>query len=463
MSLAAKLLLSTSLTLLLLSLAGFAVLSRAQSQLAMREMDASLETQAYTLSGSATQSGGKVDFEISPLLLSQIEKSQKPGFFRFTSESGASLLASHDAPATQCRNGEKSFSDIHYNGRTFRSIHYSFMPPREDDEPRPVGKDAAKVCLVLGMDQEPYKILVKNTIKSIAPLSVVVFLLALGVLWFLVRKVTLDLAKLNFALAHSEFSATHAFPKLPEASTREVQEIISKLKSIHLQAAAVYDEMWLFMGRAAHQLKTPVTALSATLDVLLRKERTRDELLIGARDLQSAMSQMISLTEKLLTSSRHSYQLSAGPSSYQKISLDDFISSQITLFKSAADKKKVRFNIDSLDSASVRATPQLLSDTIGNLIENAILYTLENSTVTVRTSIEGKTVAVSVIDEGPGFAESVKSELFEPFVRGDERVISGSGLGLSIAHRVAKALGGDLILLTSCQSGSEMQLRLPII
>ena len=68
---------------------------------------------------------------------------------------------------------------------------------------------------------------------------------------------------------------------------------------------------------------------------------------------------------------------------------------------------------------------------------------------------------ITVRDQGAGFPPAVQGMLFEPFVRGDERLATGSGLGLSIARKTARLLGGEVILEESGHAGSVLAVTLP--
>jgi signal transduction histidine kinase len=466
MTLSSKILLNAGLVLFFSSVVGFALLYRAQSQLVLHEMDANLQTQALALSTVVTaQPQGVLDFEVSPNFVAQYESANAHGFFRFLpSGSEKPLRESAHAPAVSCsgvEEGKTLFSERRIGDRSYRIVQHSFQPRPEDD-----AKSRAAIppwiCLVVGIDEEPYRDLVTRTILSTAPVSAALLCLALGLLLILMRKLTLDLSRLRIALERGEFSATHAFPVLPSAATPEVDAIIAKLRILHSQAAQVYQEMWLFMGRAAHQLKTPVTGLRATLDVLLRKERTREELVAGLSDVQTGMKQLVSLTQKLLSSSRITYQFESGSSRLSPMRLDEFLSDQPRLFRSQAEQREIILKIGAMGPALIKGNEFLLSELFGNLIENSVLYTRQGGTVVIELEQRGMLAVVSVIDQGAGFSEEMKAQLFTPFVRGDERVNPGSGLGLSIAKRAAQALGGELTLASSGPEGSVLQVVLPL-
>ena len=98
-----------------------------------------------------------------------------------------------------------------------------------------------------------------------------------------------------------------------------------------------------------------------------------------------------------------------------------------------------------------------------NLMGNAIAYSPERSTVTVRTHPDDGLgmVAVTVSDEGPGIDPELRSRIFDKFERLGRETDDGSGLGLYISHRLAKVMGGTLDLASGTAKGAAFRLELP--
>jgi len=99
-----------------------------------------------------------------------------------------------------------------------------------------------------------------------------------------------------------------------------------------------------------------------------------------------------------------------------------------------------------------------------NLIGNAIAYSPESSTVTIKaeTKIETNTVSVTVSDEGPGVAIDQVPHIFDKFERLGRGGDGGSGLGLYISHRLASAMDGELTVANPGQQGAAFRLTLPL-
>ena len=96
-----------------------------------------------------------------------------------------------------------------------------------------------------------------------------------------------------------------------------------------------------------------------------------------------------------------------------------------------------------------------------NLIGNAIRYSPEGSTITVKLGADEKRARVSVIDQGPGLDEQAQRIVFDKFERLGRSGGGGSGLGLYISKRLAQAMGGDLTIASTPGEGATFTLSVP--
>jgi signal transduction histidine kinase len=118
---------------------------------------------------------------------------------------------------------------------------------------------------------------------------------------------------------------------------------------------------------------------------------------------------------------------------------------------------------EGAQGAFCTADPDQLHRILVNLLRNgARVMAGQNRDpgLIVRALTSGKLVAIMVEDRGPGVPEKVRARLFEPFVTGD-RNNAGTGLGLTIARELARAMGGDVALLRSDKNGAVFQVTLP--
>ncbi|MEN2777398.1 sensor histidine kinase [Acetivibrio clariflavus] len=123
------------------------------------------------------------------------------------------------------------------------------------------------------------------------------------------------------------------------------------------------------------------------------------------------------------------------------------------------------FNIPE-DSVFVLLDTDRFNRIIQNLANNAMRYNPEGTLVTVSLAVQNHQVLIDFSDDGIGIPEHLASNIFKPFVRVDDSRNSktgGSGLGLSIAKRIAQAHGGDLTLLPDKNKGSTFRITIPAI
>jgi signal transduction histidine kinase len=103
---------------------------------------------------------------------------------------------------------------------------------------------------------------------------------------------------------------------------------------------------------------------------------------------------------------------------------------------------------------------------IQNLTDNAVSYNPKGTTVSVRLTVRDKTAVIDFIDNGVGIPDRLAQDIFKPFVRADDSRNSetgGSGLGLSIAKKIAQAHGGDLTLCEDGNKGSKFRITIPTV
>ena len=116
------------------------------------------------------------------------------------------------------------------------------------------------------------------------------------------------------------------------------------------------------------------------------------------------------------------------------------------------------------DVLLVRADARLISQVLVNLLNNAIKYTPENSTIRIGAVQEGDKVLISVSDDGPGVPDSEKGKIFDMFYTGSNGVSDGRrslGFGLALCKTIVQAHGGTITLTDNQPHGSVFTFSLP--
>lgn len=217
-----------------------------------------------------------------------------------------------------------------------------------------------------------------------------------------------------------------------------------------------------FVANVSHELRTPVTAIlsaAETLDMALEKdpEGARKFLAIVERNAQRLQR----LIEDLLDLSRiESRELKLRP---EKVEFEPFASHLLGMFRDRADKKRIATKLDCAKDLEVEADRRALEQILTNLVDNAVKYCPEGSTVTVHAHKDGKGARIAVRDDGPGIDAAHLPRLFERFYRveaGRSRDMGGTGLGLSIVKHLAEAMGGSVDVKSTVGKGTEFEVSL---
>jgi signal transduction histidine kinase len=131
----------------------------------------------------------------------------------------------------------------------------------------------------------------------------------------------------------------------------------------------------------------------------------------------------------------------------------------------SAKKKQIEIRLGLCEEIIVRTDAAATLQILDNLISNAVKYSPSNSTVHVYLTLEKENALVLVRDEGPGISDEDQKKLFQKFCRLTARPTGGetsTGLGLSIAKKLAQSLGGDILCQSTLGTGTTFSLRLPL-
>lgn len=220
--------------------------------------------------------------------------------------------------------------------------------------------------------------------------------------------------------------------------------------------ASLVAELGAVSGALAHDLRSPVTRLSAAIDTALARvdEPQAIEALQAARADADGLRAML---ETALEISR----LEGGAVQDRRVPLDlaDVAADMAELYEPLAEQSGVTLTLD-LASAPVRADRELVSRALANCIDNALKY--GGTAITVRTRADPAEAVLLVEDDGAGIRPEDRARVVERFVRLDNaRTRSGGGLGLAMVDAVARLHGGHLALGDAPAGGLAVSLHLP--
>ena len=151
----------------------------------------------------------------------------------------------------------------------------------------------------------------------------------------------------------------------------------------------------------------------------------------------------------------------------KSVKLNELAETAMGLFSAQAAEKNISLNLNAdPDLPEVMVDPQRFQQVIGNLIDNALRFAPEVSSIDVTIHHQDGSIALSVKDKGPGIREDELPHIFDRFWRGEKsraRSTGGAGLGLSIARQLVEAQGGKIMGRNCTPQGFEVRITLPVV
>ncbi|WP_313951786.1 ATP-binding protein [Accumulibacter sp.] len=282
------------------------------------------------------------------------------------------------------------------------------------------------------------EIAVNSALYTLIPLLLLVPLLT-ALLVRIVRRELAPIARLSRSLDQQPADRPQAIDDdgLPAEITPFVHAINRLLERVN----HLLGQQRRFIADAAHELRSPLTALSVQAENLAHArslEAVRDRVL----PLQAGIERARQLTEQLLSLARTQAGTGGGPA----VQISSIAREVIAELLPFAEARGIDLGLDEIAPSTVRGAPETLRLILKNALENALKYTPEGGEVTLRLLSEGQSAVIEVVDDGPGIPAAERERVFDSFYRLPGAGGEGSGLGLTIAREAASRLGGVVSL-----------------
>ena len=220
-----------------------------------------------------------------------------------------------------------------------------------------------------------------------------------------------------------------------------------------------------FVANVSHELKTPITALKGCVETLSGDvPLTAEEIARFTAIMSRHVCRLEAIVEDLLRLSQIEFEAERGRIHRERTSLADVLRRVENAFTAAARAKRMTLNVKCPEDLSAVVNGPLLERAIGNLVDNAIKYSAEDTPVSIVAQQDGNQIVIQVTDQGPGIEKRHLSRIFERFYRVDparSRALGGTGLGLSIVKHIVLAHGGNITVDSAIGRGTTFTLRLP--
>lgn len=316
--------------------------------------------------------------------------------------------------------------------------------------------DRSPLLVQVGERDDLREALIHNiALRTLLPILVALPLLAL-VIWFGVGRAMAPLIKLAQQVEHR--APTYLQPVESYGVPAEAKPLINSLNQLFQRLELAFESERRFTADAAHELRTPLAGLKAQAQVALRtsNEQSRQRAL---RQLEQGVDNATHLVQQLLTLAR--LDPDTGIQDYEDVDLSKVVQqTHYDLLPVAAEKNITLSVCDTFDHV-VRGNLGALMILLRNLVDNAIRYTPEGGTVDIRMEHGDDTVRVCVADNGKGIPADERDKVLQRFYRRLGTDAPGSGLGLSIAQRIAELHRAKLSLHDSPAGGLQVDIAFP--
>lgn len=225
--------------------------------------------------------------------------------------------------------------------------------------------------------------------------------------------------------------------------------------------AEVHAKQRRFIGDAAHELKTPITALKTTLEVHLLDPKLSNQTKKMVKENLEDVGNLEKLTESLLKLANVTDQkLPLVP-----VPIGQIIDSAVKFLQATAKKKKITFAVTKNEATMVKGDQGALLDLLIILLDNAVKYSPAKSTITITQSTKGRMVLLTVSDQGIGIKKQDLPFIFDRFYRADHArtasKVKGYGLGLAVAAKIIDQHHGTIAVKSTENVGTTFSIFLP--
>ncbi|MET0343603.1 MAG: ATP-binding protein [Polyangiales bacterium] len=217
-----------------------------------------------------------------------------------------------------------------------------------------------------------------------------------------------------------------------------------------------------FYSIVAHDLRTPLNAMSLRLGMMLTSKDAREpprlEENLGKLELRlRSLVEMLNDFLELASLEGASFRMER-----DQVDLGALVAQVAEECEPLLERQRHDFSLHSAspELAIVRGDARRLAQAIGNLLSNAIKFTSPGGSIGARLEVEPSHVLITITDTGSGIPEAAQARLFERYVRAENKV-GGTGLGLMIVREIVEAHGGAVGVESQLGQGSRFWVRLP--
>ncbi|MCC0782499.1 HAMP domain-containing histidine kinase [Clostridioides sp. ES-S-0108-01] len=282
---------------------------------------------------------------------------------------------------------------------------------------------------------------------------VLIVLLSSVLTYFLMGKTLGPLNRFVHSIRGIRYDKLSERIELPKCKD-EIWQLTNTFNSMLGRLEEAFELKTQFAANAAHELKTPLTIMKSSLQVLEMEEHPSEtDYREFIEDTREGIERLIKTVDSLMALTKEQAEEET-----EEIVLRGLLGQIAEDLKSRAEENRITIIVNA-DESVIWASRTLLHRMIYNLAENAVKYNRPGGNITLSTIISGGRLGIEVSDSGIGMDEEIVKHIFEPFYRADQsrsQKIPGSGLGLSIVRLIAERMDGQLKIMSEPDIGTTI-------
>lgn len=436
----------------LLSVLSWAMVTGLAREATQRTQDNVLAASATTIAETLRSEQGEIRLELPYAAFAMLGAISEDRVFYHVTAGGQTLTGYDDLPSPAAgRQGQVVFDTGNYRGAVIRMASATRVVLS--------GNGPVPVTVTIAQTRDGAGAIASELSQLAATLSVAFFVLAVALSAVVAAT---SLRPLNEIAAAVSRRGPSDLRPLQRAAPTELVPLLGALNRLMDRLRNSIRRSEDFIAEAAHRIRTPLATVRAQAEIAMHtmqgdSEKERLRQIIRAVDESSRSA------GQLLDHATVAYR--AENLTRDRFDLADLAARTLSAMEPTASMRDIHLHLEST-AAPIAGDAVLLESAIRNVLDNAIKYSPEDTTVTLKLTRDHETVRLTVCDEGPGLGDEPLADLTKRFRRGTNTGgIVGSGLGLTIAAEVLAAHGGWLDLATSTNSergGACVSLVLPL-
>jgi heavy metal sensor kinase len=388
--------------------------------------------------------------ELGPKVISN---SDRGWFVRVFSTSGELLWSSENAPEVSVPMAQ-AIKVGAYNRENYRLLQRAI----------PAGKRSPPLIVRVGVRRDPVdEDVFRLTEMMLMAFAFILLAAPLSGYW-LAGRATRPLATILQTTAR--LHPDNLSERLPlRGSGDELDQLSATMNGMLDGLAAHLEQQRSFVANAAHELRSPLTAMRTAVEVALERDRSTAEY---RELLTDTIEECIGLGNLI----NHLLLLAEGDAGLLhadgEVRLDQLVQRSVDMFQGIAEQRGVTLIAEASKPVLVPGNRVHLREVIHNLVDNALKFTPAGGSVKVEVNAppDASGVQLRVCDTGSGIPEDDLPKVFERFYRADKsrqrsQPIGGNGLGLSICQAIVRSYGGEINIASTLGKGTTVTVSLP--